>query len=486
MIELTRSRASATPTIKVFGLGSAGCNVVDRLILDGFDGNQAAALNTDLQGLNGSVAPEKIHLGKATTRGLGAGGDPEIGYAAAEEAAGDISSSVGASNMVFLCVGLGGGTGSGAAPLVAHLARKAGATVVALVTMPFSFEGKRRIAQANEALSQLEHQANLVMCFDNDAMASLVEPGAGIQQAFVATDQMLSQAISALMSIVERRGLVNIGLDDLAAALGRSRSGGGVRCYFGHGESDSSNRAHEAIERALRNPLMDKGRLLSDAQHVLVHVSGGPELTLTEVSLLMEEFNRHISESTRVSFGVGTDTRLGHRISVSILCSTSAVPAQAAPTKVSQPLPVAPIPERKPAEPDFFPEAIIQPEPVETVREPEPEPIPELAPVEEPIEIAPVVSSEPVEEPVRERVEKAPASAPAAAVTPAAKKYAPREAVAASTAKTGGSGATKKEGRAEQMTLEPANRGRFEKSEPTIVDGEDLDVPTFMRKTNRS
>ena len=480
MIELTRTRASAAPQVKVLGLGSAGCNVVDRLVLDGFDGNQVVALNTDVQALNGCVAPEKIHLGKGTTRGLGAGGDPELGYAAAEEAMDDITSAIGNSGIVFLCVGLGGGTGSGAAPLVAHLARKAGATVVALVTLPFSFEGKRRVSQAQEALHQLEQQANLVLCFENDAMASLVAPGAGIQQAFVATDQMLSNAIGALIGIVERRGLVNIGLDDLTNALGRSRSGGGMRCFFGHGESDSSNRAHEAIERALRNPLMDKGRLLADAQHVLVHVAGGPELTLHEVSLLMEEFNRHISESTRVSFGVGTDTRLGRRVVVSILCSTSAVAAAAPAAKTTRELPVTPMPERKPVEPDFFPEAEVPaPEPVIT-HEPEPAP----APVPEPVVEAPVAQATPVapaEEPPRARPEKAPAPP---AVTPAAKKYAPAAAVAASSGKQG-SAAAKKEERAEQMTLEPANRGRFEKSEPTIVDGEDLDVPTFMRKTNR-
>src|SRR5215207_7666521 len=136
MIELTRTRASATPVLKVLGLGGAGCNILDRLILDGFDVTQAVALNTDLQALNGSVAPEKIHLGKLTTRGLGAGGDPEVGYTAAEEAADDVAAAIGSSNMVFLCAGLGGGTGSGAAPLVAHLARKAGATVIALVTLP--------------------------------------------------------------------------------------------------------------------------------------------------------------------------------------------------------------------------------------------------------------------------------------------------------------------------------------------------------------
>lgn len=482
MIELTRARVSTAPSVKVLGLGGAGCNVLDRLILDGFDLSQCVALNTDVQALNGSVAPEKVHLGKLTTRGLGAGGDPELGYSAAEEASDDVASAIGAADMVFVCAGLGGGTGSGAAPLVAHLARKAGATVIALVTLPFSFEGKRRGAQAAEALAQLEQQANVVLCFENDAMGDIVAPSAGIQQAFVATDQMLSQAIRALIGIVERRGLVNIGLDDLSAALGRARSGTGARCWFGHGESDSSNRAHEAIERALRNPLMDKGRMLADAQQVLVHVAGGPELTLNDVTILMEEFNRHVSEDTRVSFGVATDPKLGRRISVSILCAKEAAPAQtAAPAKVAQSVPVAPLPERKAAP---APAVAATPAPV----------VPSAAMAEEFFSEAEVPRAE--AEPARERAIEplptpkveatapVPAPAPTSVVTPAAKKYAPAAAVAASASKSNGS-AAKKEEKAEQMTLEPANRGRFEKSEPTIVDGEDLDVPTFLRKNAR-
>jgi cell division protein FtsZ len=468
MIELTRFRPSAAPSIKVLGLGGAGCNVLDRLILDGFDVTQTVALNTDLQALNGSVAPEKIHLGKLTTRGLGAGGDPELGYSAAEEATDEIAAVIGASNMVFVCAGLGGGTGSGAAPLVAHLARKAGATVIALVTLPFNFEGRRRGAQATEALAQLEQQAHIVLCFENDAMGTIVAPTAGIQQAFVATDQTLSQAIRALVSMVDRRGLVNIGLDDLTAAFGRGHAG--TRCLFGHGESDSANRAHEAIERALRNPLMDKGRMLADAQQVLVHVAGGTELTLNEVTVLMEEFNRHISETTRVSFGVASDAKLGRRISVSILCANVPAVEHVAAVKVSHSVPIAPLPERKPAP---------APEPVLTVTTEEffseaelPRIEPELIPAREVQEHA-----------VAAKVD-APVPAPAPVVTPATKKYAPAAAVAASTAKSSVTSA-KKEERAEQMTLEPANRGRFEKSEPTIVDGEDLDVPTFLRKTAR-
>lgn len=427
MIEFTRSSSHPAPTIKVIGLGGAGGNVLDRLVLDGFDASCAVAMNTDVQKLNGSVAGEKVHLGQKTTRGLGTGGDPEVGYAAAEETTEEIVASLTGTQLVFICAGLGGGTGSGAAPLIAHLARKAGAMVIAFVTVPFSFEGKRRNAQALDALAQIEGQANLVVCFENDRMGEASSPSAGIQQAFVASDAVLSQSIRSIAGLVEQRGWVGVGLDDLAAVLRRQQA----RALFGYGESDGPNRAHEALERALRCPLMDKGKLLADAHSVLVHIAGGTELTLNEVSVLMEEFNRHISDGTRINFGVSTDARYGRRLCVSILSSTgeavisqskAAVPKLAAVEKKGD-LPV------KETAPIF--EADQEPEPFEELEEPEP-------------------------------------VKPVAKVTP---KPAPTKAPA-----------PKKEEKAEQMSLEPVNRGRFDKGEPTIVDGEDLDVPTFLRK----
>lgn len=429
MIEFTRSSSQPAPTIKVIGLGGAGGNVLDRLVLDGFDASSAVAMNTDVQTLNGSVVGEKVHLGQKTTRGLGTGGDPEVGYAAAEETAEEIAAALAGAQLVFICAGLGGGTGSGAAPLVAHLARKAGAMVIAFVTLPFSFEGKRRHAQALDALAQIEEQANLVVCFENDRMGEASSPSAGIQQAFVAADAVLSQSIRSIAGLVEQRGWVSVGLDDLAVVLRRQQA----RALYGYGESDGPNRAHEALERALRCPLMDKGKLLADAHSVLVHVAGGSELTLNEVSVLMEEFNRHISDGTRINFGVSTDARYGRKLCVSILSSTgeALVSAQAKPAvpKLSAPEKKEDLFEKKETAPIF--EADQEPEPFEELEEPEP---------------------------VKPAAKAAPKPAPTKAPAP------------------------KKEEKAEQMSLEPVNRGRFDKGEPTIVDGEDLDVPTFLRK----
>jgi cell division protein FtsZ len=456
MIEIQRQSANKMDLelrIRIVGLGGAGQNALDRIQLDGLDGAELIAMNSDAQALAGSIAPVKVQLGRATTRGLGAGGDPEIGYAAAEDAAEEIKSALEGGGLVVLCVGLGGGTGSGAAPFVANFARQQNALVIAFVTMPFTFEGRRRIAQAEEALTSLSQQADLVVCFDNDKMGDSVSPRAGIHEAFAAADQTVSQSIRAIVAMLQRRGLIHVGFDELAAALRAAHS----RSIFGYGEADGDNRAHAALERALRSPLMDRGRLLSDAENVLVHVAGGPNMTLGEVTVLMEELNRHIHDSTRLLFSTSIDPKLGGKLSVILL---SSLPASAAvvsatpflrPAAIPQPqpeLPVASVPdERKPITPPARTEKLL--------------PVPEVIPAVPPAPVTPP--------PMRPEV------------VPVAAAVEPPTPVAAKHGRSNGKPKPMREERQEQMTFEPVTRGRFEKSEPTIIDGQDLDVPAFMR-----
>src|SRR5947209_3994759 len=168
--------------IKIVGVGGAGINALDRVVLDGINKADLIAINTDVQSLASSVAAHKVQLGRSVTRGLGAGGDPELGYQAAVESADEIQQTLVDARMIFICVGLGGGTGSGAARFVAQLGREAGSLVIAFATLPFSFEGKRRAAQAQDALSRLHEIANAVICFENDRMGDMVAPKAGIHQ----------------------------------------------------------------------------------------------------------------------------------------------------------------------------------------------------------------------------------------------------------------------------------------------------------------
>ena len=470
MIQLSKNyslpeRQEEPIPIKVVGVGSAGSNVLDRVLLDGMDKADLIAVNTDVQSLASSVAARKVQLGRTCTRGLGTGGDPELGYQAAIESADEIRQAIAGPRMIFICAGLGGGTGSGAAPIVAQLAREVGSLVIAFATLPFSFEGKRRAVQAQDALSRLNEIANAVICFENDRMGDMVAPKAGIHQAFGVADMTISQSVRSIVNLIQRPGLIRIGFDDLFAAL-RSQNG---RCLFGFGESDSDNRAHDALTQALKNPLMDKGRMLSEAAHVLVQVAGGPGMTLSEVEILMRELGRHVRDHTQIVFGTAVDGRMGNRLSVTIISSLASEDSMVA--------------QQMPAQPEPF---LAPPPPVlEQAEEPPPAP-PKIDIVPE-HEIAP--SSEPAAGDLIAFEPPAAAEAPPPAPVPSIKKPAPRlippkkKPVVEKEAKPPKEKSV--QAKQEVLQFEPVTRGRFEKSEPTIVEGQDLDIPTFLRKNIR-
>lgn len=448
MIELPRNNSprSAEIGIRILGLGGAGANALDRMQLDGGGTVDLVVINTDAQSLAGSIAPTKLQIGAGVTRGLGAGGDPELGYQAAEESADELRNVMDGADVIFLCVGLGGGTGSGAAPLIASYARDQNALVVVFATMPFGFEGRRRKAQADEALGTLQSYADVVICFENDKMGDAVAPQAAIQEAFTVADQTISQSVRAIASMLQRRGLIHVGLDELVAALRKQNS----RCLFGFGEAEGDNRAHLALERALKSPLMDRGHMLADADSVLVNVAGGPGLTLNEVQILMEEFNRHISESTRILFGTAIDPKLGNRLSVTILSSVEADGSVAIHML-----------EQAPATAEVL-----------VARE---EPAPKQPRIKE---AAPLLSEMDAVAPPLIAVASMGGARPQEPARPSQMPHTSRPVAADGVA-------AKREVRQEQMQFEPVTRGRFEKSEPTIVDGQDLDVPTFLRRNVR-
>ncbi len=492
MIQLSRNyslpeREEDIIPIKVIGVGGAGSNSLDRVVLDGLDKADLVAANTDVQSLASSVAATKVQLGRSVTRGLGTGGDPELGYGAATEAADEIRHSLGEARLIFICAGLGGGTGSGAAPMIAELARESGALVIALATMPFSFEGKRRTAQAKDALARLQRSCNAVICFDNDRLGDFVAPKAGIHQAFAAADATISQSVRSIISLIQRPGLIRIGFDDLLAAL-NNPSG---RCLFGYGEADSDNRAHDALTAALKSPLMDRGRLLSEASNVLVQIAGGPGVTLSEIEILMHELNRHIGDQTQILFGTSVDGRMGNRLAVTIISSLGgedeavqkplfenlAAPPPPPPKVVKQTI-------REPEPPAIVEELIAEEPQVEerslqtievslpqedlisdfTKDDVEPGPI-EVAPPPV-VEILPEIQPQPVQPRVI-----LPKKKPALIKEASIKEAKPVEKIV--------------HAKQEMMQFESVTRGRFEKSEPTIVEGQDLDVPTFLRKNVR-
>src|ERR1700704_36488 len=391
MIQLSKNyslpeRQEEIIPIKVVGVGGAGSNVLDRIVLDGMEKADLIAINTDVQSLTSSVAAHKVQLGRAATRGLGGGGDPELGYQAACESADEIRQALVDARIIFICTGLGGGTGSGAAPVVAQLAQEAGALVIVFATLPFSFEGKRRAAQAQEALSRLNQVANAVICFENDRMGDMVAPKAGIHQAFAVADITISQSVRSIVNLIQRPGLIRIGFDDLFRAL-RSENG---RCLLGYGESESDNRAHDALTQALKNPLMNKGKMLEDAAHVLVQVAGGPAMTLSEVEILMQELGKHVRDNTQILFGTAVDGRMGNRLSVTIISSLiadeEAMPQQETSFAQPEPLPTAPPPAPISEQPEPAPKIDIVPEPVIAEAPPPSEDLIAPVPMEAPVE----------------------------------------------------------------------------------------------------
>jgi cell division protein FtsZ len=435
--------------VKIIGIGGAGSNILDRVMLDGIDEADLVAINTDVQSLTASVAAHKVQLGRNLTRGLGSGGDPELGFAAAEEAIDEIRSVLQGGTMIFLSVGLGGGTGSGAVPLVAQIAKEENALVLAFAALPFSFEGRRRCAQAQESLMQLRAVADAVVCFENDRMAEITLPRMGIHEAFTAADLTISQSIRSVAALLQRPGLLHIGFDDVCAVLRK----GDARALFGYGEADGENRAHEALAKALKNPLMNRGALLEEAFHAIINICGGADVTLGEVQIIMEELNRHINDQTQLFMGIGIETRMGNRLSVSILSSLNNSAAK----------PVIPLPKKS----VYALEPISTPEPSMPAAISAPPPMAALPDRTTTSERAPESSREELMIP---RTESEP------------QRPVPVRAAAKPDSKTQATAPKKAEVKQETLQFEPVSRGRFEKSEPTIIDGQDLDVPTFLRK----
>jgi cell division protein FtsZ len=324
MIPYSRDPHQTIPTtaVKIIGLGGAGANMLERIALDGMDGAELLALNTDVRTLASCLAREKIQLGVNLTKGLGAGGDPELGHQAMLESEDQIRASIKGRRIVFLCTGLGGGTGSGAAPIVTRIAREEGAFVVVFATMPFAFEGRRRREQAETSLNELAVLSNALVTFDNNRMGELVLAKQGIHEAFAAADHMICESIKAVIRLVVRPGIINVGLDDLMSALRTNRS----RCLFGSGLADGKDRATKALRNALNSPLLDQGALLKDAQTVLVHLSGGEDLTLFEIELLMQRLQKFVPEKAHVLFGAAVDPAMGDSLSITLI---SALPEDA-------------------------------------------------------------------------------------------------------------------------------------------------------------
>lgn len=293
--ELEELLSKQKAKIKVFGCGGGGNNTINRITEIGIVGAETIAINTDAQDLLYTSADRKILIGRDLTKGLGAGGIPKLGEEAARESEHDIKQAISGSDMVFVTCGLGGGTGTGAAPIVAEMAKKTGALTVGVVTVPFKMEGQRRYENAILGLDSLKKSVDTLIVIPNDKLLELA-PDLPLHTAFKIADEILTNAVKGVAELVTKAGLVNLDFADIRTVMGD----GGV-ALIGVGESDSDNRAVEAVEKAVSNPLLDVD--ITGANGALINVAGGNDMTLEEARKVVEKISERLDEDARMIWG---------------------------------------------------------------------------------------------------------------------------------------------------------------------------------------
>jgi cell division protein FtsZ len=307
-----RSDSAYMAVIRVVGVGGAGLNALNRMIDAGISGVEFVAVNTDLQQLALSDAEVKIHIGRELTGGLGSGAEPDIGRRAAEEAYDQIKRALRDSDMVFVTAGEGGGTGSGAAPVVARIAREVGALTVGIVTMPFRFEGTKRRTQADAGVQWLREDCDTVIVIPNERLLEVLDKKTSMLDAFKIADDVLRQGVQGICDLITEPGLINVDFADV-----RTIMAGAGSALMGIGFATGENRAVEAAERALRSPLVDTE--LVSARGILLSIAGGNDLSLYEVNEAAELVRGAATDDTNIIFGATVDERLEGQVWVTVI-----------------------------------------------------------------------------------------------------------------------------------------------------------------------
>jgi cell division protein FtsZ len=323
---------------RVVGVGGAGLNAVNRMIDAGINQVEFVAVNTDAQALQMSDAPVKIHIGRDLTQGLGSGADPETGRQAAEEGYDQLKQALRGSDMVFVAAGEGGGTGTGAAPIVAKIAREIGALTVGIVTTPFKFEGTKRRQQADWGVQALRAACDTTIVIPNDRLLEVLDRSTSMLDAFKVADDVLRQGVQGICDLITMPGLINLDFADVRTIMANSGT-----ALMGIGfASTGDNRAKEAAERALRSPLIDEE--ISGATGILLSIAGGDDLTLLEVNEAAEAIRSAATEDTNIIFGATVDDRLTGQVWVTVVATGIGRGA-----KVRRPPYEAPVPSRRPS-----------------------------------------------------------------------------------------------------------------------------------------
>jgi len=307
----------ATNRIGVVGVGDGGCHAVDSMATHWENGPSLIVVNTDLQSLNATHATTRLQIGSQIAHNRGTGGDTNIGTLSAEDDFDTLQGLFRGMDLVFIVVTLGGGTGTGAAPIVARAAHETGAMVIAFATLPFTFEGERRMSQARQGLIQLQDQADVVIVIPNQALFAAAGSNATAEEAFQQTDYYLSMGVFAIWKLLTQRGIINL---DFATLRMVARCSGGAS-LFSYGEGKGSQRARDAVQAALHSPLLENGQALAESESILVSILGGSDMSVKEVEFIMTAIEQATRKNAHIHMGTSIDEAWNNAISITLVAS---------------------------------------------------------------------------------------------------------------------------------------------------------------------
>lgn len=300
--------------IKVVGIGGAGTSAVNRMVQMGISGVQFVAINTDAQALHNNAADIKVHIGKNITRGLGSGMNPEIGRQAAEETASEIEEVLSNADMVFLTCGLGGGTGTGASPIIAEIAKQRGILTVAVVTKPFTFEGSKRRETAEAGYEALKDKVDAIISIHNDRILQIIDKQTSLVDAFRTVDDVLRQGISGISDLITTHGIVNADFADVRSIMQDAGT-----ALMGIGKASGDNRASEAAKQAINSPLLELA--IDGAKGVLFNITGGPTLSMFEIDEAAKTITKSVDPEAKVKFGTVIDENAGSELRITVIAT---------------------------------------------------------------------------------------------------------------------------------------------------------------------
>ncbi len=303
-----------TANIKVIGVGGAGNNAVNRMIEAGIKNVEFIAINTDRQALLLSKAPSRIQIGEKITRGLGAGANPDIGSQAAEESKTEIAEALKGADMVFVTAGMGGGTGTGAAPIVAGAAKEMGILTIGVVTKPFTFEGKKRLSQAERGIDALKGKVDTLVVIPNDKLLQVIDRKTSIIEAFKMADDVLRQGVQGISDLIATPGLINLDFADVKTIMLDKGM-----AHMGIGRASGENRAEDAAKQAIQSPLLETS--IEGANGVIINITGGPDVGLHEANVAAELVQRSADPEANIIFGTVTDDSLGDEIVITVIAT---------------------------------------------------------------------------------------------------------------------------------------------------------------------